>query len=125
MICASCGAEYNEGIEYCADCKIPLIPNISLDSGKRPKDIRLVPIFEAANMAQLAVAKAILEGAAIIYNVKNEHLQNLWGLGSMGTGFNPMTGPIIIEVDSERADEAKLLLSDLGDDGEGESGEDD
>ncbi len=113
MICPQCGTEYKEGFTDCADCHIPLITGTAKEWEREKEFVRLVPIYTTGNFAFVTVAKTVLEGAGILFNVKNENLQNLWGLGSMGTGYNPITGPMIIEVEAERADEAATLLKEM------------
>jgi hypothetical protein len=113
MICPQCGAEYRDGFTDCADCHIPLITGTAKDWEREDELIQLVPVYATGNVALVSVIKSLLEGAGIVYNIRNEQIQNLWGLGSMGTGFNPITGPMIIEVEKERAEEAKILLKEL------------
>jgi len=78
----------------------------------------MAAVFATGSAATLSVAKAILDGARILYLVRNENSSNLFGMGSLGTGFNPITGAMIIEVDETRAYEAKILLSRLDDSSE-------
>jgi hypothetical protein len=81
---------------------------------KMGHDSDLVTIFETGNAALIAMAKSLLDGADIAYFVKNENLQNLFGGGVMGTGFNVVVGPVQIQVRREDQDTARTLLSDLG-----------
>jgi len=74
----------------------------------------IVTVFETGNAALVAVAKSLLDGADIAYNVKNENLQNLIGGGVIGTGFNLVVGPVQIQVKRENVDAARALLSELG-----------
>ena len=39
-------------------------------------------------------ANRLLDGAEIPYFAKGEQLQNLFGVGQVGTGFNPIVGPV-------------------------------
>ena len=74
---------------------------------------RLVTIFKSGHEGLIALAKSILDEANIEYLIKNEGVQDLVGLGVFGTGFNPLTGPIQIQVLPEKEVEAKELLKDL------------
>lgn len=74
---------------------------------------RLVTIFKSGHEGLIALAKSILDEANIEYLIKNEGVQDLVGLGVFGTGFNPLTGPIQIQVLPEKESVAKELLKDL------------
>lgn len=43
----------------------------------------------------------------------NEGLQNLFGLGQFGTNFNPLVGPVAIQVRKFEANEAEAVLEQL------------
>jgi len=60
----------------------------------------------------LGLAKSILDTANIIYCTKNEIVQDMFGIGTFG-GYNPITGPIELQVESNRMEEAKTLLAEL------------
>ena len=55
----------------------------------------------------------MLDAAEIAYAVKGENLQNLFGGGVIGTGFNVLVGPVQIQVRREDEAEARSVLSDL------------
>ena len=55
----------------------------------------------------------MLDEAEIKYLIKNEGVQDLLGLGVFGTGFNPLTGPIQIQVLPEDEVTAKEILKDV------------
>lgn len=78
-------------------------------------NVHSVPVFSSGNEAVIALAKSMLDEANIRYNVKGEGVENLIGIGVVGTGFNPATGEIVIEVLSTDAEQAQLLLKDLKD----------
>jgi hypothetical protein len=59
--------------------------------------------------------KSILDEANIRYVVKGEDVENLFGLGVIGTGFNPVTGPVEFQVMPEDYKYAKELLKDVKD----------
>ena len=58
-------------------------------------------------------SKSILDEAEIKYLIKNEGVQALFGVGTIGTGFNPITGPVTFQVMPEDEEEAKELLKDV------------
>lgn len=74
---------------------------------------QLVPVFETGNEAIVAVVKSILDEAQIRYLVEGEGVQDLFGVGVIGTGFNPITGPVVFKVMPEDEAYAKELLKDV------------
>ncbi len=74
---------------------------------------KLVTVFKSGNEALIALAKSMLDEAEIKYLIKNEGVQDLLGLGVFGTGFNPLTGPIQIQVLPEDEVTAKEILKDV------------
>jgi hypothetical protein len=72
-----------------------------------------VTVFESGHEGLIALAKSMLDEAGIEYVVKGEGVENLLGVGVMGTGFNPVTGAIQIQVLDDKAEEARELLKDL------------
>ena len=74
---------------------------------------RLVSVFETGNEAIVAVVKSILDEAKIRYLAEGEGVQDLFGVGVLGTGFNPITGPVIFQVMPEDAEYARELLKDV------------
>ena len=59
------------------------------------------------------IVKSLLEEAGIRYYAKDEGIQHLFGGGTFGTGFNPLTGPIQIQVSKDDLAEALELLKDM------------
>ena len=74
---------------------------------------KLVTVFKSGNEALIALAKSILDEANIQYLIKNEGVQDLLGIGVFGTGFNPITGPVQIQVLPGDAEYATALLNDV------------
>ena len=73
----------------------------------------LIGIFESGDDIVIALAKSELEKAGIPFIVKNEVIQDLFGLGRIGTGYCPLTGPIQIQVEVANRERAVKLLSHL------------
>jgi len=73
----------------------------------------LITIFESGNQGIIAFVKSILDSAEIPYLVKGENIQNLFGLGVIGTGFNPISGPVQIQVNREDESAARELLAEI------------
>lgn len=109
MFCPNCRAEYTAGITRCADCDIALVAELT------PEDemdyVELVTVGRFTNAPQLAVAKSLLEDADIQYFAKNEGVIGLLAMGQVG--FNPVAGPIEIQVHPDDAEAASEILSEM------------
>lgn len=73
----------------------------------------LVSVYKTGNQAIIAVVKSILDEAEIKYMAMGDNLQNLFGLGTIGTGYNILTGPVDFRVMPEDEEYAKELLKDI------------
>lgn len=78
-----------------------------------PKKEKLITVFSTGNHGLIALAKSVLDDAKIGYYAKNENSEDLIGIGVVGTGYNPVIGPIELQVLEENAEEAKKLLKDI------------
>ena len=74
---------------------------------------RLVPIFETGHDGVIAIVKSLLDEAKIEYLIEGEGVQDLFGVGVLGTGFNPVTGPVVFKVMPENESLARELLKDV------------
>lgn len=81
--------------------------------------VELVTILETGDPVLLAMTKSVLDEAEIPYVTKGEQLQNLFGAGQIGVGFNPITGGVQIQVREDDELESRALLEDLLDSGRG------
>jgi hypothetical protein len=116
MYCKSCRSEYRSGIERCSDCGAELLPGDLPD----PPDLRLkepppdpVTVFTSRDPALLPVVRSILESEEVPFFVRGEELQDLFGIGRLGLGFNPIVGPIEIQVQAADAERARELLAEI------------
>ncbi len=116
MFCPKCKDEFVPGIKECPDCGVPLVSELPAGTGSQyePVYVDLVTVFETGDPGIIMVVKSILEEAGIRYYAKGENLQNLFGAGTFGTGFNPLTGPVQIQVSRDDSEEALQLLEQLG-----------
>ncbi len=71
---------------------------------------RFVTVFVPRNESEHLVAQSILKSENIDFFSKNFTVQNLFGAGQIGVGFNIVTGPVQIQVPEENAREARALL---------------
>ena len=73
----------------------------------------LVTVFESGDIGLFALAKAALDRAGIRYIAQGEGLQDLFGMGRIGSGFNQITGPPRLRVTAENAERAREILREL------------
>ncbi len=73
----------------------------------------LITVFESGNAALLALAKVALDGAGIRYVIQGEGVQDLFGMGRLGSGYNMITGPVRIQVTPENARQAREALATI------------
>jgi hypothetical protein len=111
MFCPNCGAEYSEGFNVCSACKVPLVKKLPRQT--EPGFIKFVTVYETGDPAYIAFAKSLFESEGIKYYVKGEGLQDLFAGGRLGTGFNPLIGPVAIQVDEKDVEKAKDILSQI------------
>jgi len=79
---------------------------------KRHDSDEPVTVLETSDPALLAIAKSLLEEAGIGFFAKGEAIQDLFGAGRLG-GFNPITGPVEVQVSADDAAEAGSVLLEL------------
>ncbi len=118
MICPKCEAEYRPGFTCCSDCLVPLVdalpepkPKPRPDAVSRPDrhPVALtdaVCVYRSGHRGRLAVAKSVLQSADVPFVVLNEALQTLTGLVGIA--------PVEILVSAADAEDARLLLAELG-----------
>lgn len=111
MFCPQCGAEYREGFYECSDCHVDLV--IEKPVKEEPEYISLVTVLSTGSKGLIAVASSILEGAGIEFRILGDGIQDLFALGRLGVGYNPVLGSCEIKVHPDDAGEASVLLSDL------------
>ena len=110
MYCPECGSEYREGYFTCVDCEVPLTEAPPAEVVH--PDTHLVTVFEGTDPAALALAESLLLEDKIPYYKKGEQIQDLFVLGRI-PGFNPLVGPILIQVPEEHAEAAFEMLGEL------------
>lgn|GEM_PF-3136806 len=77
------------------------------------KNDNLITVIATGRPASVALIKSLLEEANILYLVKSEGVQNLFGVGGLGTGYNTITGPVEFQVKPEDEAKAREILSQL------------
>lgn len=79
----------------------------------RESDQTFVRVMDLPDPGSLAIARSLLDEAGVDFFIKNEETQALFGWGQLGTGYNVITGPPVLMVDSSRVDEVRELLAPL------------
>jgi hypothetical protein len=110
VFCPICRDEYRTGFTWCADCENELVVELPEET---PDRYDLVTVLEAGGPAVVAIAKSLLDSADIPYVARNETLQDLFGGGRVGTGFNIAMGPVQFQVPRGREEEARALLTEV------------
>lgn len=67
-------------------------------------------LLATGDAVQISLVKSLLTEAGIPYIVKGERVQDLFGMGRLGSGYNFITGPAQIQVPAEYAAEAREFL---------------
>lgn len=112
MYCPECGSEYREGFMQCADCEVPLVDTPPQEPDHHP-DARFVTVLETGDPGEIALAESILMEAQIPYYKKGDQIQDLFALGRLPFGFNPVTGPVELRVSEENVEAAHEALEEL------------
>ena len=111
MYCPLCGEKFGWTVTECPECGIELVetrPGPSADP-----TITLTTVLRTGDPAVIALAQSLLEGEGIEFLVRGEGLQDLFGWGRVGAGYNILTGPAEFAVRSDDAERARQLLHDL------------
>lgn len=110
MFCPSCGDEYREGFMRCVDCEADLVAEAPAPPAP-PRDAPMATVLVTGDQTLIAVARSILDSAGIACIARNERLQNLFGWGGIGAGYNVAMGPIRLQVSEEDEPLARELLT--------------
>jgi hypothetical protein len=113
MFCPQCRAEYRSGFTRCDACEVALVASLPPLAAGDPSARELVTVLETGDPGLLAMAHSILDEAEIAYLTQGEGVQDLFGLGRLGTGFSILTGPVHLQVERECETEARGLLAGL------------
>jgi hypothetical protein len=111
MFCLSCGAEYLEGSDECARCRVPLVNQ--LPPTPQPIWADPVTVLETGDPSVIAVAQSLFEAGGIPYFAKGDRLQDLFACGRFGTGFDIISGPIQLQVPRAYLEAANSVITDV------------
>lgn len=107
--------EYTDRLTVCPKCGVQLVPS-------PPEAIPETAVSEieplsvcltVTDASLLPHIKAVLDAAGVRYLVKNEGVQHLFGWGTAVFGFNPITGPPVVMVETSELDRARALLREF------------
>jgi hypothetical protein len=74
------------------------------------REPKMVSILKTGNAVELTIVRSLFQSAEIPFTIRGDGVQDLFALGRLG-GFNPLTGPAIVEVPEDYADDARALLA--------------
>ena len=111
MICPNCGDEYQSGISRCADCDVQLVER--LPEPPEPPPLQIVTVLATGDPLRMEMAKSLLDSAGLDYWVKGDGLQDLFGAGRLGSGFNFTVGPMLLQVDKSDEADARAILAEV------------
>ena len=125
MFCPKCKSEYVPGYTFCSDCQVALVDALPEPEHRGRKRLQrakshdltaeplsLVTVLASGDPGLMGIAKSLLQSAEIPFTVKGEGLGDVLGLGRAGSGFNPITGPVELQVRAEDAEDVRLLLGE-------------
>ena len=98
MFCPKCRAEYPEGFAVCADCDVPLIPELPPEP--LPECAEFIEILSLLGPSDIAVIKSLLDAEGIDYFIQGEFSYY-------------QTSDVALMVRKDQAEEAKAILKDL------------
>jgi hypothetical protein len=110
MFCPQCRQEYREGVTTCNECGHALVGTLPAAGHDEAEWLDLVTVLKTSDLAMTKVVKSLLEAEGIPCLLQGEGLQDLWGLGRAGTGFNVAAGPVQVQVRPQDAAAALELI---------------
>ena len=102
MFCPRCRGEYEPGFTECADCHVPLVPELP-PPPPEPEYVEHVHLLGTHNPGDIAVIKAILESEGITHFFDGEYFNRL----------RPMVQPARLLVRKDQVQQAKDVLKHL------------
>lgn len=96
MYCPECRDEHPAAATVCRECGESLVATLPPEE---PDVIwtETVSVLRSTDLAEVLVAKSVLQAQGIPFEVRNELLQDLLGPRFLG-GYNPLTGPMELRV---------------------------
>ena len=101
MFCPNCRYEYENHVSICPECGAVLVPELPPE--ETPQYTDLVTVYTTSDAGMIGLVKSILEDAGIDYYVRGESTKALFAAGFMEVQVHP-----------EDADEAEMLIEEMG-----------
>lgn len=116
MFCPDCRTEHAAPATVCRECGENLV--VERPAEPPPEGelvwVDMVTVLRSSELAEVLVAKSVLQAYGIRFTVRNELLQDLLAPRFIG-GFNPLTGPMEIRVAlADEADARQVLAHAVG-----------
>ncbi|MBI5711573.1 MAG: DUF2007 domain-containing protein [Candidatus Eisenbacteria bacterium] len=102
MYCPRCGAEYHEGIESCADCRVALVEKRPTPAHDEAEWVDLITVLTTDEESQLKVVRSLLEAEGIPCYVQGEVAEETLPVGRLG---------VQVQVRPQDAESARELLA--------------
>lgn len=80
---------------------------------ERPQD-PYVTVLETGDRGAVAIARSLLDSAGMKYWVRDDLIQDFFGIGRIGPCWNHVLGPMRIVVNREDAETATEILPEIG-----------
>ena len=83
-----------------------------MDRKTNPDDF--YPLLEITDQTQLLLVEGCLEREGIVFHLQNQELQSLFGMGTIGTGYQAAIGPVRLLVAGREQERVRRLLEEEG-----------
>jgi hypothetical protein len=112
--CPVCRSEYEQGIEKCRDCDVPLVESLPPENAEAEPNAHLVEIYEAAGDEEGYIIRGLLESEGIMCSLSSDIPHTVIPLNIDGLGA------VRIFVVQKDADRARQIISEHAKGNEGE-----
>ncbi len=115
MFCPECRDEHPPAATVCRTCGETLVRALAPEepgAGDAPELVwtDTVVVLRSTNLAEVLVAKSVLQAHGVAFEVRGELLQDLLAPRFLG-GYNPLTGPMEIRVPAGSEADAREALT--------------
>ncbi len=113
--CVRCGRAIGADAsgDQCSQCGEPFPSDVLRDLGRDAPDIELVQVLRTGDSGLILLAKSLLDAEGIDHIVRGDSIQDLFGVGRLGSGYNYITGPAEFWVKADDAERARAVLDEL------------
>lgn len=116
--CPECRGEFRDEIIRCPDCGVDLVAEWALEKEEPERDHSPpVTVLSTADLAELAVAKSLLEEAGIPHAVWNERAIEVFPGSNAGSVLRDRHGNAELQVPATLVEQARQILEQLEIDG--------